>query len=102
MKFKLYPPRHLVVSPAQLVMLEESRLRPSQSTILAARLLPELSKLHFKKGGTKLRFEFKEIDGVANATVSVELDNAEEALDCVKDIKSSMQVCPHMSISLFG
>jgi hypothetical protein len=60
--------------------------------VLAARLLPELSKLHFKKGGTKLRFEFKEIDGVPNATVSVELDNAEEALDCVKDIKSRMEV----------
>lgn len=99
MKFKLYPPRHLVVSPSQLIMLEESRLRPSGSTVLAARLLPELSKLHFKKGGTKLRFEFKEIDGIANATVAVELDNPDEALDCVKAIKSRMEVSYFHGIS---
>jgi hypothetical protein len=74
-------------------MMGENRLRRGTCTVLAARLLPELSKLHFKKGGTKLRFEFNEIDSsIPNATVIVELDNAEKALECIKDIMEARKL----------
>jgi hypothetical protein len=81
-KFALFPPRFLCISPTQLVVAEESRLRPSTATVLLARNLQDLGKLHFKPAGRTLTLLFKADHGAGAAdparppTLALELGSA--------------------------
>jgi hypothetical protein len=77
-KFALYPPRFLCILLADVVVVEESRLRPSQATVLSARPLSSLAKLHFKPAATKLSLVFKQ-----GEALHVELGSSWDVGECV-------------------
>lgn len=86
-KFALYPPRFLCVSPTAVLVVEESRLRPSQATVVAARLLSRLAKLHFKPALPRLSFAFKG----GEEALHVELGSVSDVGACVADVRLRLE-----------
>jgi len=86
MKFALFPPRFLGISPSDVLVVEENRLRPSQATVLTVRPLSSLGKLHFKPTSSRLSFVFKE-----GGVLHVELGSHEEVDECVGQVRGRLE-----------